>query len=168
MKYIHKASAGFTLVEMLLALAVLGMTAAIVVFNAPQRRSVAQQQAQTFAARLQLAQETVILTGTPLRLDLDAKGYEFFRFEEGEWRSKISELPPGGKFLVHVDLQVGASDSTYENQRYLGAKYAEETENRYVLIDPIGAVTPFSVLFSGEDPITVSMKSTGVVQIGRQ
>ena len=77
--------AGFTLVEVMVVTALIGLAAGAVVMTLPDPRPPVGQQAEVFAARLVRAREEAILTGRPVAVTADARGYGFEVFAGGEW-----------------------------------------------------------------------------------
>ena len=69
---------GFTLVEMLVVLVIMGLLAATVVLTWPAG-SALRDDATALAARATLAAEESILSGTAMGLDVNAQGYAFYR-----------------------------------------------------------------------------------------
>ena len=68
---------GFTLVEMMVVLVVLGLMAAVVVVALPSSQMTLGSESERFAARLKRAQEESILTNRPVEVSLTQVGYGF-------------------------------------------------------------------------------------------
>lgn len=66
--------------------ALIGLAAGAVVMTLPDPRPPVGQQAEVFAARLVRAREEAILTGRPVAVTADARGYGFEVFADGRWR----------------------------------------------------------------------------------
>lgn len=79
--------AGFTLVELLLALAIIGLAAAAVTLAAPDPRPSLAREADRLAARALRAQETALIENKAVALEIDARGYGFRIREAGAWRA---------------------------------------------------------------------------------
>ncbi len=152
---------------MLVAIAVLALVATVVALNAPPQRSAAQEEAEQLAARLKLAIETAVLTGAPLRLEIDQSGYAFLRRRGGAWEQTGRQSLAGGRFSVPVEIDLGSAGRSHENERFLNAAYAaeEEDDTHHVLIDPLGTSTPFSVLIGGVNAVAVSLSSEGEIEV---
>lgn len=78
--------AGFTLVELLLTVAIIGLAAGAVVLSMPDPRPSIGEDAERFAARLQRAREEAILTNQAVAVDVTSVGYGFAAFDGVEWR----------------------------------------------------------------------------------
>ncbi len=81
-----KAIRGFTLVELMVVLVILGLASAAVVLAMPESGGSVQAEAERFAARARAAQERAIMDNRPLAVRLDSNGYAFDWREGGEWR----------------------------------------------------------------------------------
>ena len=78
---------GFTLLELLVVLVIVGITLGIVSFNAmPSPQQALQNEAQRIALLLQLARDEAIVRDRPIAFEVDAEGYRFLQREEKRWR----------------------------------------------------------------------------------
>jgi general secretion pathway protein H len=80
-----KRRAGFTLVELMVVIAILGVAAGAVVLSLPDPRPSLGVEAERFAARLMLAREEAVMTNRPVALRADAAGYGFEAFDGAVW-----------------------------------------------------------------------------------
>lgn len=71
------ASPGFTLIELMVVLAILGVAGAAVALSLPPGDAGLHRQADAFAMHLQRAREEAILAARPVRVRADADGYAF-------------------------------------------------------------------------------------------
>ncbi len=163
----RESSAGFTLVETLLALAILAFAAGVVVLNAPARRSAAQLDAEKFAARLQFAVEMATLNGEPLRLAITDAEYHYLRFNSGVWEETQLGSLGSGRFSTLASVDQSAGEPALQNDRFLNAVVDEESEEFVIPIDPIGGSMRFSIRFGIDDAFRVSLTETGKVTVGR-
>jgi len=162
------ASAGFSLIEMLLSLAILAFGASIVSLNAPQRRSEALDDAERLAARLQMAVESATLSGSALRMDINSDAYQFYRFENGRWQEADPQSLSGRRFASSAKINFEAADAFSENERILNGVIEERSDLYQIIIDPIGPMTPMSVAFGDGAPVSVSLDEIGNVAIERR
>lgn len=86
--------AGFTLVELLMTVAIIGLAAGAVVLSVPDPRPSVAEDAERFAARLSRAREEAVLTNRPVAVETTAAGYAFSAFDGAEW-SPLTEGPFG-------------------------------------------------------------------------
>lgn len=84
--------AGFTLVELLMVVAIIGLAAGAVVLSVPDPRPSVAEDAERFAARLSRAREEAILSNRPVAVDATAAGYGFMVFDGAAW-SRLNEGP---------------------------------------------------------------------------
>ncbi len=84
--------AGFTLVEMMVTVAVIGLAATAVVLAAPDPTPRLLVEAERLAARLVRAREEAILTNRPVAVDIGAEGYGFRVRAEDGW-TPLTEGP---------------------------------------------------------------------------
>lgn len=79
---------GFTLLELLVVLVIVGITLGMVSFNAmPNERQVLQNDAQRIALLLQLARDEAIVRNRPIAFEAEADRYRFMIFEENNWQA---------------------------------------------------------------------------------
>jgi general secretion pathway protein H len=76
---------GFTLVELMVVLVILGLTAAVVVLAMPEEGGSLQSEAERFAARAKAARDNAIVESRPALLRVDADGYAVARRSRGQW-----------------------------------------------------------------------------------
>lgn len=81
-----RACAGFTLVELMVVLVIVGLMGVAVVLTAPGDANTLSREADTLAARLLRAQEEAILTTRTVQVVVDAHGYSFERQSFGQWQ----------------------------------------------------------------------------------
>lgn len=77
---------GFTLVELLVVLAIIGLASGVVVMTMPDPRGDIVVDAERFAARAKAAQDAAVLDARPMALWVTGSGYGFERRERAGWR----------------------------------------------------------------------------------
>ncbi len=85
---------GFTLVELMVVIAIIGVAAGAVVLSMPDPRPTLAVEAERFAARLTLAREEAVMTNRPVALRADAAGYGFESFDGAVWTPLTGVLAP--------------------------------------------------------------------------
>lgn len=85
---------GFTLVELLMTVAIIGLAAGAVVLAVPDPRPSVAQDAERFAARLSRAREEAVLTNRPVAVETTPAGYGFSVFDGADW-SALTDGPFG-------------------------------------------------------------------------
>ncbi len=84
----HAAMHGFTLLELLVVMVIVGIMLGFVSFNAmPSERQALQNEAQRIALLLQLARDEAIVRNRPIAFEVDANSYRFrIRNENNAWQ----------------------------------------------------------------------------------
>lgn len=137
--------AGFTLVELLMVIAVIGLAAGAVVLAVPDPRPAVGLEAERFAARLSRAREESILSGRPVAVEASADGYGFTVFDGAAW-SVLDEGPFGP-------------------QNWTGGTTVEPAAVR-VVFDPTGVAEPAALTLSRDQVSrTVAVDGAGEVRI---
>ncbi len=85
-------AAGFTLVELMVVLLIIGLMASVVVFSFPSGGSALEEDAQRFAARTAALRDNAILQSRPMAVQVTPSGYSFLERRKGSW-SVIEDKP---------------------------------------------------------------------------
>jgi general secretion pathway protein H len=83
----RRPRSGFTLVEMMVVLVIIGLAATAVVLAMPDPGGSLQGEAERLAARAKAARDGAIVESRPARLRIDAEGYALERRDDGEWQA---------------------------------------------------------------------------------
>ena len=75
----RKPRAGFTLVELMMTVAIIAMAGAAVVMVAPDPRPAVGAEAERFAARLASARDEAVLTNRPIAVETTTSGPSEFK-----------------------------------------------------------------------------------------
>lgn len=142
-----KAERGFTLVELMVVLTIIGFISAAVVMAIPDPRGRVIEDADRFAARVAAARDEAVVTARPMGLWVSASGYGFQRRESGQW-VPLEDKPfvtanwkGGTRALVGKDgRQQIAFDGTGLPTDPLTVTLAREGERVAVMVDMAGKV----------------------------
>ena len=140
-------ASGFTLVELMVVLLIIGLMASVVVFSFPSGSSKLEEDAQRFAARTAALRDNAILQSRPMAVQVTPSGYSFLERRKGSW-SVIEDKP-----FVSTDWSSGVTANTGDNGTMmisfestgLPSDQAElvlqgDAQSRRILIAPMGDV----------------------------
>ncbi|WP_313001231.1 GspH/FimT family pseudopilin [Brevundimonas sp.] len=147
----RRSRAGFTLVELLMVVAIMGLAASAVVLAVPDPRPPVGDEAERFAARLVRAREEALLTNRAVAVEATAGGYAFSSFDGVQW-SPLTDGP------------------------FAEERWAEETAARpegqpadtplRVVFDPTGVADAARLTLSrGPRAVTVAIDAAGEVKV---
>ena len=151
--------AGFTLVEVMTTLAVVGLVASAVMLGAPGADARLHHGVERLAARLKLASDQSVLTNREIAFIAAPEGYHFERLEEDGWRRV--DRPSALGFEVwpgKVVPRIEAPASTEEGAE--GRRLAE--------FDPLGGASAMKLVFGGDQPSwRVAIDEAGAIRVDR-
>lgn len=155
---VHR-TAGFTLVEMMVTLAVIGLLASTVMLAAPSPDTRLHADVDRLAARLKLASDQSILMNREIALVAALEGYHFERLEEDGWVRMDAQAPLGfelwpGKKAPLVEIP------TATEQEGEGSRLAE--------FDPLGGASTMRLVF-GEAGLAwrIAIDEAGEIRVAR-
>lgn len=82
----NKRTAGFTLVELMVVIVIIGLAASVVVLAWPEPGGGVRSEAVRFAARVKAARDTAILESRTVAVTIGPGGYEVARRREASWQ----------------------------------------------------------------------------------
>lgn len=142
---VRRAERGFTLVELMVVIVVIGLIAGVAVLAIPEAGGGLRVEAERFAARAKAAQEAAVINSRATALRIDAGGYAVTRSEGGVWRDLSRHAWESG---TQPDLAAGAQAR--------------------VVFDATGISDPLELtLRRGEDRAQIVIDSDGDIQVRR-
>ena len=142
---------GFTLVELMVVLAVLALTATVVILTIPGSNARVTEEADRLAVRIASLRDLAIVEGRPMALVISPSGYAFERREAAGW----ADLP-------------GRGFDRHDWPR--GVRLTEPADGAPLRIafDPVGLTSARTELAIGDGDVTarLSVSTTGEVVRG--
>lgn len=141
------AERGFTLVELLVTLVILGLAGAAVMLAMPDPRGELREDSERLAARLAAARDAAIVGGRDMAVRFDAAGYSFETRRGGTW------MPAEGR--------------AFAAQRWgEGVTVTLRPATSRISFDVTGLATPAVVQMSRDDAsVRVTVEAAGAVRI---
>ena len=140
---------GFTLVELVVALAVIGLAGATVALTLPSAGDVLARDADAFAARLSHARDEAILGMRAVEVAVTARGYAFSRRRLDGWE------PLEGRGFDAVDWTPGTVPALPPRASRVSFHF-----------DPTGATQPARLLLSREGrQARIALDDSGAVTV---
>ena len=162
--------AGFSLVEMMVVLFVMGLLAGVVVLSLPGDSKVLREEAERFAARTVAARDEAISGARPVAVVVGRAGYYFEQRRDGGWQA----LDPGRFGLVAwkdgtLASVAGASvaGASVAGATGEGAQPGAAPERQRLVFDPVGLSSNEARvrLARGKDALSVSVARDGTVKL---
>lgn len=133
-----RRDAGFSLVEAMVALMIIGLMTGAVMLLMPGRDGAARAAVERFATRVAYASDASIMLNRPVALVVRPEGYGFARLEEDGWFN----LEHGGALA----FRAWPDDIDYRIEQPAAD---EIVDGRVARFDALGGATPASIVLSG-------------------
>ena len=139
--------AGFTLVEILCVLALLGLTAGLVVLNLPKGEDPFEMRLEKLATQINIAQRDSTIDGKMRGLEVQAEGFDLLQYA-GEW-----EVLRGSDWgdAYKVNLKVENEVIDFKDRAKLLAKNKDVIPVPLIRFDPTEGVTDFELEIQGPE-----------------
>lgn len=170
---------GVTLVELLIAIFILGVATSVVVLNAPSAGQSVEREAKRLAARLKAASDEAVTTGTVVGFVASPSSYRFERYRDGAWEAIDSRIL-GEWFLeseITLEINLEQSAGLKANDRIISGGGSirpslsdDETKAAQPLVQfrPIGEDIPMTAILSGaSESWQVVLMSDGQITLRR-
>lgn len=136
---------GFTLIEMMVVIFLVGLLAGVVVLSTPGEQAAVRDDADRFALHVAAARDEAVLRSQPIALWISPSGYGFEGREAGAWRP--IDTPP----LAAADWRSGTSARIpAEGQRLVFDSVGLPSEAIAIAIEQGGARRVVSISATGE------------------
>lgn len=144
-----RSDSGFTLIEMMVVLAIVGIAAGAILLTAPDARRSLREEAERFAANLIRAKEEAVLTNRIIDVRITSEGYAFGAINRGLHRP-LDERP-----FKSVEW---SADTT--------ARLVDTDQRSRIAFDSTGLATPAAVdLFRSDGHVRVVVDISGSVTV---
>lgn len=140
---------GFTLVEMMIVIAVMALLAGVVVMTVGSQGNSPSDAASRFASRLAAARDQAILTGRPISAWVSPSGYGFDQLSEGHWQPLTRKPFNGADWGPGMSVDLASAGTTRARVRFdslgmadqaLGVRLSGEGRSAGVRVAPNGEV----------------------------
>ena len=151
---------GFTLIELMLVMAILGLIASSVMLTLPgsnRQQNSAQDSAITLQQQLQYAREYAMVRQQPLAIAFNDNGYEFLVWQDESWQTfsarglkpQQTEWPISWQLLSQDMAELAQNEELNEGVFGSGDEAGQDDDSEEtqpdVLILPSGEMTAFSL-----------------------
>lgn len=141
---------GYTLVELLVVLTIIGLVSAAVVVALPPGKGAALTDAERFAARAKHAQDVAILDSRSIAVRVDEAGYRFEMREGADWVAARTASLDGTRWRNGVEPVLATGEPVR------------------IGFDPTGTADPWRLMLrDGEDQAVVEVGEDGRIHVAR-
>ncbi|MEM7569296.1 MAG: GspH/FimT family pseudopilin [Pseudomonadota bacterium] len=145
-----KRQAGFTITEILIVMALIGLAARAVVLVLPKDNRALREEVEIFAARLKAAQDIAVFSNRPVFGVVNGFGYRFEERRQGAWQTISAETLPSADWSDETQVLLSS-----------GGRVRIELSN-------LGAISPTQFSFSrGDARLEVALGHDGAIKIFR-
>ena len=109
---------GFTLVELMVVIAIMGLLAGAVVMTVGTPGGGPAESATRFAGRLAAARDQAILTGRPISVWVSPSGYGFEQFRGSHWEELRDKPFDGGNWDSGTEIAGGSAAAVRDRVRF--------------------------------------------------
>jgi general secretion pathway protein H len=153
----EKSANGFTLVELLVVVFLIGLAATAVVLSLPGKKSVLRDDAERMAARIAAARDEAVLQSVPMAIWFRPSGYGFEQRRAGQWQ------PAKGKSFQQINWTNGTQIAS------VGGGGAADTKQTRLVFDQAGLPSaPVNLTMRNNDAaLAVDVSASGDVSLGQ-
>jgi type II secretion system protein H len=162
-----RSAHGFTLIEVLVVMTIIGLVTAVAAIAMPSWDAALTSDARRFAARAAVAAQESILSGEPFGASIDERGYRFARYRDGQWRA-IED----GSHLAPVLWSEGIAARLKRDGSTITARLEPDTATTLstpaITFSPTGLITAFELmLMTDAGAAAVTGSADGHIRITR-
>lgn len=138
--------AGFTLVEILCVLVVIGLMSSVVILSMPQPKSALDEQATTLTGQLNALAQDGLISGSVTAAGFSEDGYALYSFENSEWTERVS-----AEWADSYRMKFTRASAKLE---------IPKKTDPIIMFQPTGLSTPFELTLSDSD-VKYAVKTAG-------
>jgi len=138
--------AGFTLVEILSVLVVIGLMSSVVILSMPTPKSALDVQAERLSVELNALAQDGLISGSVTAAGFSEEGYALYSFENSEWTERVS-----GEWQDNYRLTLKRASAKLD---------IPKKTDPIIMFQPTGLSTPFELTLSDSE-ITYALKTEG-------
>lgn len=142
-----RQSAGFSLIELMVVIFIIGLMATVVVLNVPSTGGGVDDDAKAFAARLRAVSQDSILSGDLIGVSVREGGAGFYRYRGGVWEPLTEDdNPVEQEWVEETSVSFALSGRLVPVARETGARDKAQVRPQ-IIFEPTGINTAFAVVF---------------------
>ncbi len=143
----RSAEHGFTLIELMVVIAIMGLATSVVVLSMPDSNGRVRREAEGLAARMLAARDDAIIQGRDVAIWVEPQGSGFERRRRGAW------LPVRERPLQPASFAAGTVALVPARQR--------------IVFGTTGAASPVTItLARGERRASIKIDASGAIRVG--
>lgn len=143
---------GFTLVEILSVLVVIGLMSSVVILSVPKPKSTLDKQASILTGQLNALAQDGLISGSVTAAGFSEEGYALYAFENSEWTEQFS-APWQDSYRMSLTRASAKLD-------------LPKTSDPLIMFQPTGLSTPFELsLSNGELKYVLKAVGDGRVEL---
>jgi len=138
--------AGFTLVETLSVLVLIGLMSSVVILSMPQPKSALEEQAHLLTGHLNALAQDGLISGSVNAAGFSKDGYALYSFENSEWTERVS-----GEWQGSYRMSFTRASAKLD---------LPKKADPIIMFQPTGLSTPFELTLSDGD-MKYALTTTG-------
>ena len=152
----HKQS-GFSLVEVMVALFIMGLMAGVVILNLPERDNSLVVEGRKFAANLHMASQSSLIGQYPSGVRFNEEGYSIVKYDGEEWMTQ-NTYNFGEDQTPIITLRQNGAELDMEEVR--------KSDIPVIRYDTTGLATPFELsLLYGNEKVNLTGGVDGRIKV---
>lgn len=154
-----KSESGFSLVEMMVVVVIIGLMTSVVVLTFPDRNSLLQQKAERTEKAMTALSRRSVMTGQILGARFSKSGFEVLRLSEDGWAIEDTLLKPEvQRWLAVKPVKLAVNNTDVD--------FSDETVSPHIWFLPTGEHPAFTLTLSAESArVSVFSPPSGTIRV---